>query len=78
MSAVEFILVLVIVWWLIFFMTLPFGVRRDANPPAGTDRGAPVAPLLVRKILATTIISLLISLVIRWVINSGLITLGRI
>ena len=50
-----------IVWWLCLFMTLPFGVSNaheagEAVEP-GNEHGAPVRPMLWRKVLATTILS---------------------
>jgi predicted secreted protein len=41
---------------------LPFGVRNhqeaQENLPEGADPGAPVAPLLLKKALATTLLAL--------------------
>ena len=52
-------------WWVVLFAVLPFGVRSQheagvTDLPAGVDRGAPVAPMLLRKALWTTIISALL------------------
>ncbi len=47
-------------WWIVLFAVLPFGVRSQEETGAvtpGTDRGAPVTPLLIRKALWTTGIS---------------------
>ena len=48
-------------WWVVLFAVLPFGVRSAAEAgaerPAGSDAGAPVAPRLALKALATTLIS---------------------
>ena len=48
-------------WWVVLFAVLPFGVRNAAESgaplPAGSDAGAPVAPRLALKALATTLIS---------------------
>ena len=49
-----------IVWWLVLFAVLPFGVRGQhevGEVTLGTERGAPEAPLLLRKILATSLIA---------------------
>ena len=48
-------------WWITLFAVLPFGVRsqqESGEVSEGTDRGAPAAPLLLRKALWTTLISL--------------------
>jgi predicted secreted protein len=51
-------------WWVCLFAVLPFGVRNHEeaheNLPEGADPGAPVAPLLVRKALATTALAAIV------------------
>jgi predicted secreted protein len=47
-------------WWIVLFAILPWGVRsqhEDGDVVAGTDPGAPVAPRLVMKAVATTIVT---------------------
>jgi predicted secreted protein len=49
-----------VVWWIVLFLTLPFGVRsqhEDGEGAPGTDPGAPVATLMGRKLIWTTAIS---------------------
>ncbi len=49
-----------VMWWIVLFAVLPFGVRSQEEGGAvspGTERGAPMAPLLLRKALWTTGIS---------------------
>jgi len=50
-----------IIWWVVLFAVLPFGVRSPAETgaetPRGADPGAPIAPRLAVKALATTLIS---------------------
>jgi len=52
-------------WWVTLFVTLPFGVKSasetpDAVLPKGVDKGAPMAPMMAKKLLATTLLSALI------------------
>ena len=51
------LVVFTIVWWLVFFVTLPFGVRRVENPEQGHDAGAPEKPRLLIKAAITTAIA---------------------
>ncbi len=66
-----------IIWWLVLFAVLPFGVRSqeeagdDIEP--GSMPGAPSRPMLVRKAIATTIVSAIIFAAVYWVlVHSGL------
>ncbi|WP_349369890.1 DUF1467 family protein [Salinarimonas sp.] len=49
-----------VVWWIMLFAVLPFGVRSqhesdDMTP--GTEPGAPVSPALVEKAIWTTMVA---------------------
>ena len=49
-----------LLWWLVFFAVLPFGVRSQSEAgdvTLGTDHGAPHAPMLLRKVIATSLIA---------------------
>ncbi len=72
MSIVEAIVVFAIVWWLFFFMLLPWGVERNEAPEEGHDAGAPVRPRLVRKALAATVLAAAATAIIRWAVESYL------
>jgi len=50
-----------IVWWLVFFMALPFGVSREENPEPGHEPGAPARPMLWIKAAVTTVIAALVT-----------------
>ena len=52
-----------VIWWIVLFLTLPFGVRsqhEDGESPPGTDPGAPVATMMGRKLIWTTLLSAVI------------------
>ncbi len=55
------LVIFTIVWWIIFFITLPFGVTAPENPEAGHDPGAPDKPRLVIKALITTAIATILT-----------------
>src|SRR5215475_11580540 len=49
-----------VAWWLMLFVVLPFGVRsqeEEGSVVPGTDPGAPVVPLLVKKLIWNTILT---------------------
>ena len=48
-----------LIWWIVLFVVLPWGVRRQNEQEVlpGSDPGAPARPLLLKKAVATTLIS---------------------
>lgn len=49
-----------ILWWTLLFAVLPFGVKSQHETGEivpGTDPGAPVAPMLLKKALWTSVIT---------------------
>ena len=76
MFAIYFVL-----WWIVLFVTLPFGVRsqhEDGEGPPGTDPGAPVATGMGRKLIWTTVISAVIFTVAWLAYNAGLLNVERL
>ena len=50
-----------LIWWVVLFAVLPWGVRSQHEGGAvtpGTDPGAPALPRLGRKLVWTTLVSL--------------------
>ena len=56
----------IISWWMVFFMVLPWGVRRQDDPEPGHEAGAPENPLLWLKVAVTTGIAVVIT-ALSWV-----------
>ena len=69
MFGLESIVIYVIFWWLILFITLPFGVTRDKKVIHGNDPGAPKKTLLKKKILITSFASFILTLIFSIVKN---------
>jgi predicted secreted protein len=49
-----------VLWWVVLFLTLPFGVRsqhEDGAASPGTDPGAPIASRMGPKLIWTTLLS---------------------
>lgn len=73
-----YIAIYFIVWWTVIFAVLPFGVRSQHEDGAiddGTEPGAPLRPLLLRKALITTVIAAVIVGVFAWSLETGRLTL---
>jgi predicted secreted protein len=51
-----------LIWWIVLFAVLPWGVRAQdaADAPAGTDPGAPAVPRLLAKLVWTTVVSAIV------------------
>ncbi len=48
----------VLIWWTVLFAVLPFGTRPISDADAATGwRGVPERPLLLRKMIATTLVA---------------------
>jgi len=59
-----------LIWWVVLFAVLPWGIERDENPAPGHDAGAPKAPRLWIKMAVTTGISAVLWLIAIWLIRS--------
>ena len=70
-----------VVWWVVLFLTLPFGVRsqhEDGSGAPGTDPGAPVATQMGRKLIWTTVLSTVIFAVGMLAYKEGLLSTERL
>ena len=70
-----------VMWWIVLFLTLPFGVRsqhEDGEGSPGTDPGAPVASQMGRKLIWTTVISAILFAVALLAYNQGLLSIERL
>ena len=63
MFGLESLVIYVIFWWLILFVTLPFGISRDKKVLHGNDPGAPKKTLLKKKVLITSFASLILTII---------------
>ncbi|XSG82464.1 MAG: DUF1467 family protein [Methyloligella sp. ZOD6] len=71
-----------IVWWLVFFAILPFGVRPQGESEEGMVQGsaesAPSKPHFLPKIIATTLISGAIFVGIYYIVFQGAVSLDDV
>jgi len=52
-----------VIWWIVLFAVLPWGVKSQHEAgeiSPGSDPGAPAQPWLLRKAIATTIVSAIV------------------
>jgi predicted secreted protein len=70
-----------VVWWLVLFVTLPFGIRsqhEDGIGAPGTDPGAPIVTGMGRKLIWTTVISAVIFAIAMLAYDAGYLTIDRL
>ena len=79
MNPVTLLLVFVIVWWLIFFMALPVGVKAQNETEEGVVMGtvpsAPEKPQLLKKALWTSVAAVVVTALYYFVATSGIISI---
>lgn len=75
MNPVSAVVVFIVIWWMVLFMVLPFGVRKVENPEPGNDAGAPANPRLLMKAGVTTGITIIVYAIVFWALQSGAISL---
>jgi predicted secreted protein len=72
------IAVFFLIWWIVLFAVLPWGVRSQhegGEIVPGTDPGAPVIPRLARKLVWTTGVSVIVFALCYVVYVNRLVTL---
>ena len=76
MSITTSIAIYFLIWWVVLFAVLPWGVRpQGAEGAPGTDPGAPLVPRLGAKLLWTTAVATLVFGAGALVYDRGLVSL---
>ena len=81
MRVTTLIAIYFLIWWIVFFAVLPWGVKSQHEAESmerGTDPGAPQRPLLLWKIAVTTVVAAVLLVVLHAVWNAGLFPLERL
>ena len=60
-------------WLIVFFMSLPFGVKVVENPEEGNANSAPIKTNIKLKFILSYLISFLPSICIYWIVEYGLL-----
>jgi predicted secreted protein len=70
-----------VVWWIVLFLTLPFGVRsqhEDGIGAPGTDPGAPILARMGSKLIWTTILSAALFAIAWLAYDAGYLNVDRL
>jgi predicted secreted protein len=63
MPVITSVSIFFLIWWIVLFAVLPWGIRSQQEEGAiapGTDPGAPVLPRLRRVLVWTTLVSIVV------------------
>ena len=74
MSLFEYFIIFIVIWWILFFMSLPMGVKKSKNIEPGHDSGAPEKTYLWKKFFIVSIITLIFTYLTVLIIESNIIT----
>lgn len=64
MDIISVVIVFILSWWIVFFMTLPWGIEMEGVNEAGNLPGAPKIHNLKKKALITTAIAIFVTAII--------------
>lgn len=78
MNIVSGVVIFQIIWWILFFIALPIGVQRDYDGVKGRDLGAPKKTYLKKKLLYTTLLTIVLFFVSWWMIDIEVISFRKI
>ncbi len=70
-----------LIWWVTLFAVLPWGVRsqhESGDVVPGTEPGAPLLPMLGRKLIWTTLVAIVVFVCWYVVYTERLVTLDRL
>ena len=78
MSITGSLIIFVLIWWIIFFSLLPTDVdRKHKEMVEGVDKGSPENPKIIKKIIYTTVITLIIFIGIFMLVKYDYLNLRR-
>jgi predicted secreted protein len=73
MNIASLLLTFLMLWWIVFFMALPIGVKPEDAPVKGQASSAPKNPNLWQKAFITTLITALLMGVIVYLDKNNII-----
>lgn len=64
-----------VIWWIMLFTVLPWGVKRidPADLKPGEDPGAPARPRMLLKFTVTSVVAGVVFGIFYWLYESGLV-----
>jgi predicted secreted protein len=78
MDLVSGVVVFILLWWWVFLMALPFGVKAPDEIEPGHASSAPERPRIRLKMLIATVIASGLFIIVYWIIESGFISMSSL
>ncbi len=81
MSVTSALAIYFVLWWIVLFAVLPFGVRSQIEAGEhveGSDPGAPAVPMMLRKLFWTTLVSAIIFALAVYAYQMGWLNIERL
>ena len=78
MDFVSGVVVYILLWWWVFLMSLPFGIKTPDIVETGHATSAPEKPMLRRKVTISSAIASVLFVIVYWIIDSGFISLSQL
>ena len=70
-----------LIWWIVLFAVLPIGVRsqyEEGEVVPGSEGAAPHAPMLLKKVLITTVVAAIVFGIVHLFVVERIIPLDKI
>ena len=78
MDFVSGVVVFILLWWWVFLMSLPFGIKVPDEVGSGHATSAPERPMLQRKVTISTVIASVLFAIVYLIIDTGFFSLSQL
>jgi predicted secreted protein len=65
----------IMIWWLVLFAVLPWGVKAPEHPEPGHAPSAPTNPHMLARVVATSIVAAILWAVFYYLVRTGVLSL---
>jgi predicted secreted protein len=73
MDIASFVIIFILTWWMVLFMVLPWGIEMVGANDEGNLPAAPRHHNLKKKLLITSVIAIIVSMIIFMIVQSGIV-----
>ena len=70
MPLFEYFIIYIVIWWILFFISLPLGVKKSENLLPGQDTGAPEKTYLWKKFTIVSLITFIFTFIVALVLKN--------